>query len=139
MSKIDVILAGLEKVRPTAPGEWVACCPAHEDRSPSLAIKDTGDGRILIHCFAGCPVEHILAVLGLKLADLMPEKRLGPVEGLKRLPWNPRTVLEAVAFNVTAIAIAAADMAHGKLEPKDADRVIDLAAEILEAVKYATR
>jgi hypothetical protein len=33
---------------------YVACCPAHEDRSPSLSLTDTGDGLTLWHCHAGC-------------------------------------------------------------------------------------
>ena len=137
---IENLLSRLEKVRPTARGEWVACCPAHDDRTPSLAVKDAGDGRILVHCFAGCEVTTVLAVVGLKLADLMPESRLGPVEGIKRLPWNARTVLEAVAFNALAIGIASQDVAHNKpLSPAEADLVFDMAAEIREAVAYAAR
>lgn len=46
-----------------------AMCPAHEDRNPSLVV--TADGpNVLLHCFGGCPVGRIVAVLGLKLADL---------------------------------------------------------------------
>ena len=29
---------------------WMAPCPAHEDRDPSLAIRGTCDGRVLVHC-----------------------------------------------------------------------------------------
>ena len=137
---VDDLLSRLEKVRQTASGEWVACCPAHDDRSPSLSVKDSGDGRILVHCFAGCEVLAVLAMVGLKLSDLMPESRLGPVEGLKRLPFNPRTVLEAIGFNATAIAIAANDIAYGKrISPSDADMLADMAREIHEAMAYATR
>ncbi|MCG2644291.1 MULTISPECIES: DUF7146 domain-containing protein [Bradyrhizobium] len=34
--------------------QWLACCPAHEDRSPSLSLTDTQDGLVLWHCLAGC-------------------------------------------------------------------------------------
>lgn len=141
---VEDLLSRLEKVRQTAPGEWVACCAAHDDRNPSLTIKDAGDGRILLHCFAGCETVAIMAMLGLNLSDLMPDKRLGPYNGLqatlRRIPFNPRTVLEAVAFNATAIAVAANDVAYGRrLAPKDADLVADMAREIHEAIAYATR
>jgi hypothetical protein len=33
---------------------WMACCPAHDDRTPSLSIADGAEGRILLTCFAGC-------------------------------------------------------------------------------------
>jgi putative DNA primase/helicase len=32
---------------------WIACCPAHEDRSPSLSIDEGADGPALIKCHAG--------------------------------------------------------------------------------------
>ena len=40
-----------------------ACCPAHEDRSPSLSITDGRDGRLLLHCFAGCSFAAIAKAL----------------------------------------------------------------------------
>ncbi|HEV2378697.1 MAG TPA: DnaB-like helicase C-terminal domain-containing protein [Terriglobia bacterium] len=48
---------------------WVARCPAHADRTPSLTITATTD-RILLKCFAGCSTDSILAKIGLKLSDL---------------------------------------------------------------------
>src|SRR5688500_14797757 len=105
-------LTRLEKVKRTAEGEWVACCPAHEDRSPSLAVKEAQDGRILIHCFAGCSFEAVCGASGVGMADLFPERpkqdRLGP------LPFNPRTLLRAMAFNAHVIAILAGDIADGR-------------------------
>jgi hypothetical protein len=44
-------------------------CPAHDDRNPSLSV-DYRDGKVLLHCFAGCEVTQILAKLGLELSDL---------------------------------------------------------------------
>ena len=37
-----------------AGGGWMAHCPAHEDRTPSLSIRDTAGGKVLVHCHAGC-------------------------------------------------------------------------------------
>jgi hypothetical protein len=42
---------------------WVACCPAHDDRHPSLSIVDGTDGRLLLRCFAGCSWSAIRAAL----------------------------------------------------------------------------
>lgn len=49
-------------------GRWsgnqgVACCPAHDDRTPSLSLADGADGRLLLHCHAGCTFTDIQAAL----------------------------------------------------------------------------
>jgi hypothetical protein len=41
---------------------WMARCPAHDDRNPSLSINDRG-GRVLVHCFAGCPQDAVIEEL----------------------------------------------------------------------------
>ncbi len=33
---------------------WMARCPAHDDQRPSLSIRDTDDGKVLVYCHAGC-------------------------------------------------------------------------------------
>ncbi len=43
---------------------WMARCPAHDDRVPSLAITDTSDGTVLVHCHAGCDQRDVIAALG---------------------------------------------------------------------------
>ena len=63
----------LEGVKPTAPGRWMARCPAHADRTPSLGIKGGEDGRLLLHCFAGCNIGEITSSVGLEVSDLFPE------------------------------------------------------------------
>lgn len=49
---------------------YMACCPAHDDENPSLSLKEACDGKILLHCFAGCPVTSICGSLGLETSDL---------------------------------------------------------------------
>jgi hypothetical protein len=51
---------------------WIAKCPAHDDRKPSLSINEGADGRALIKCHAGCDNTAILASLGMKPRDLFP-------------------------------------------------------------------
>ena len=57
---------------------WIGRCPAHEDRSPSLSIREGDDGRVLLHCFAGCSIESICEAVGLKVSYLFPESRTIP-------------------------------------------------------------
>ena len=51
----------------------LARCPAHRDQHPSLSISEGEDGRILLHCWAGCSTSAILAALGLRWVDLFPK------------------------------------------------------------------
>jgi hypothetical protein len=57
------VLSRLDAVRRSGPG-WVARCPAHEDREPSLSIGIGREGNVLLHCFAGCAFVDIIAALG---------------------------------------------------------------------------
>jgi hypothetical protein len=52
---------------------WQARCAAHDDGRASLSVTAGGDGKIVIHCHAGCQPQSIVAALGLTLADLFPD------------------------------------------------------------------
>lgn len=54
---------------------WLARCPAHDDRSPSLSIHEGRDGRVLVKCFAGCDPSAIMRTLDLSLSDLFTGER----------------------------------------------------------------
>lgn len=54
-------------------GKWICKCPAHNDRGPSLSVRELPDGRVLVHCFAGCETSEVLASVGLTFGDVMPE------------------------------------------------------------------
>ena len=71
MSAMKRILDRLPGATETKTG-WSARCPAHEDRTPSLSLKEGDDGRVVLHCFAGCPAKAIMASMGLTMRDLFP-------------------------------------------------------------------
>jgi hypothetical protein len=83
-------IAELLQARRTGPGRWVAKCPAHADRSPSLSIASGRDGRALVRCFAGCDLALVLKAAGLTMDHLFagpprkPEDRAAATE-LERL------------------------------------------------------
>jgi len=60
--------------RPSGAG-FIARCPSHADRSPSLSIREGQAGRALVHCFAGCTVESICDALRIKVSDLFSAPR----------------------------------------------------------------
>ena len=51
---------------------WKACCPAHDDSTPSLHITAEA-GKVLLHCFAQCTTRAIVEALGLTRADLFED------------------------------------------------------------------
>lgn len=53
---------------------YMAKCPAHQDDVESLHISTGKDGRVLIHCHAGCTTDAVLAALGLQPAQLFPQR-----------------------------------------------------------------
>ena len=52
---------------------WVARCPAHEDRHASLSVGYGDDGRLLVHCHAGCEIDAVLGAINLTRRDLYPQ------------------------------------------------------------------
>ena len=135
---IDEFLARLEKVRKSGNG-WLACCPAHEDRSPSLAVTIGHSGGIVVKCFAECSPESVVDALGLRLSDLMPE-RLPEVHAVRGKPFNAHLTLEALTYQATIVAIAASDLSKGKpLSIEDKDRLWHIAGNIERAFANVAR
>lgn len=134
----ELLLSRVKKVRRTAGNSWVACCPAHEDRSPSMTVKDVGDGRVLIHCFAGCDVESILGAVGMDWSDILPESpidhHIAPVRG----KIFPNDALKVIQNEVRLVMVAAYDMRRGKsLSNQDMKRLETAMERINEVVDYA--
>ncbi len=132
---LETLIDRLDGVRETGHGKYIARCPAHDDRSPSLAIKDCGDGRILLHCFAGCDVESVLDALGLSFSDIMPE-RVGEMHTYKpvRQRFDARQVLRVLRPEATLVAIAAENISEGiTLSDDDRNRLFNAACRIRAA------
>jgi hypothetical protein len=66
---IDRVLSRLEKVS-RKDGYYIALCPHHDNREPSLSIKEGEDNRVLLKCFAGCSFDEVVAATDLETADL---------------------------------------------------------------------
>ena len=69
---LSEILERLENTRQWK-GQWIASCPAHKDKEPSLRIKQLEDGRILLKCWAGCHARAITNAVGLDMRVLYPQ------------------------------------------------------------------
>lgn len=83
------ILSRFQGPRKNTPTGVVVCCPAHEDKSPSLSVT-AADDKVLFHCFAGCTTESVCAAIGITMADLYYEEKEARTE-------PPRAVRKLVA------------------------------------------
>lgn len=62
---IDGLLSRLDGVKKTGTNRWTAKSPTRNERTASLSIKQTDDGRVLLHDFGGSDAAEILAALGI--------------------------------------------------------------------------
>lgn len=62
--KADVL-----RVLGVGPNGGMTRCPAHDDSKGSLSVT-IRDGKILLHCFAGCQPYRVVEAAGLKWSDL---------------------------------------------------------------------
>jgi hypothetical protein len=111
---VEAVLSRLTKVKGRN-GAWTACCPAHDDKSPSLAIREE-DGKVLLHCFGGCEVSAVVGALGMDMTDLFPpsEPKYQPQPKVK---FFASDLLRVVALEAAIVSIAAHDMSKGKKLP----------------------
>ncbi len=135
---IDSLLGLLTKVKKTSARHFVAICPAHDDHSPSLAIREKPDGTILLHCFAGCTVDDICNALGVSIGALFPNRGVGsrpPVKGR----FDPAQILVALAHEATVLVLISEALHTGRALTSEMAQRLDLAAgRINAALQFVT-
>lgn len=116
---VERVLAALRRrgYSPRRSGKgWTCCCPAHDDRTPSLSIHVGGDGRALLSCHARCPIGSVCAAMGLRESDLFVQ---GPRWQNGRPPPAEQTPAalprEGVSGNTVVYASARAAVAELEL------------------------
>ena len=132
MTPLENTLSRLEKPRQRQPGQWSARCPAHADKNPSLSIRETPDGAVLLHCFGGCETAEIVASMGLELSDLFPP-RDKPTSAPKKIAnlLTAGQALELLATETLFVAVAIGNFFHGMtLTQVDIDRLTTAAGRI---------
>lgn len=108
------LLSRLERVKHTGAGRWQARCPAHDDKGPSLSVRELDDGRVLVHCFAGCEVHSVLSAVGLSFDELFPARDLGHHAKREGRPFPAADILRAIAFEALVVAVAGSAMLAGE-------------------------
>ena len=136
--EVGDFLSLLKGVRSAGENRWIARCPHHNDRSPSLAITKGDRVPILLHCFAGCDVDQIVGALGLELSDLMPERDPSFRDDERALrpgvPFSAFQALRCLDAEARFLFIIAADIVSGKtLDSLTRERVAHASSRIHEA------
>ena len=134
---VDNLLSHLDKVKRTGDGKYQSRCPAHDDRGPSLSIRETEDGRVLLHCFAGCSVHDVLASVGMEINDLFPPSEIQHGKPERR-PFPAADVLRAIGFEALVVAAAGVSLLAGEpFRPVDRERLILAVHRIQSAMTAA--
>lgn len=134
---VIALLDRLERVKQTGQGRWVARCPAHDDRSPSLSIRET-ENRILLKCFAGCGAADVVAALDMNLSDLFPERLThhAPATRDRKHRHAALFALKSLHRECLVVAIGAENLAAGvSLSDEDRAQLIKSATAIRAAAE----
>jgi len=130
MEPVELLLSRLERVRANRNGTWVAQCPAHDDRSPSLSIATGDDGKVLLHCFAGCGAADVVESVGLELSSLFPETH--DWKGQRRSRVDYKALVNLLRHEATVMLIAAQKLSEGVVLTEDDQETLERVCKSLE-------
>lgn len=134
---LDNFLSLLEGVKRTGNGTYLAHCSAHQDRSPSLSIREADDGKVLIHCHAGCSAHEVVSAVGLELTDLFPPRPADPayIGKPERRAFPAADILRAIGFEALVVGCAASALLAGEsFTQTDRDRLLVAVGRIQAAL-----
>lgn len=109
---LELVLSRLGKVQ-RAGKCFKAVCPAHEDRTPSLSVREGDDGRVLLHCFGGCSMAAVVAAIGLRPADLFHVKDMS-LRASKLAGVSVGELRAAAEFEMQILYIVKSDQLSGR-------------------------
>lgn len=127
---VDILISRLPKVKRTGKDSWRAACPAHQGTNPNaLAIRDAGDGKILVKCFHGCETLDVLQSVGLDMSDLFEDDARRDFKSVAEIKsgevkFYPRDLLAIVRFESQIVSMAAFQIEKGiKLPTSELNRL----------------
>jgi len=131
----EALLSHLDGIRRMGADRWLACCPAHDDKRPSLSIREVDGDRVLVHCWAGCSVGEVLDAVGLTFDALYPTR---PTHHARPEKWlfPAADVLRATAREALIVAVAASNLGNGiDLSAEDRQRLLIASSRLAAAVQ----
>jgi hypothetical protein len=135
----ETFLSRCQKVKRTGPGRWICCCPAHEDKTPSMNVKELPDGKVLVICRAGCTNEEIIQAAGVHWTALFPAPDNTTSEYRREAARFPaQEVLAALDFELEIARIGLADIINGTpISDLDKARYAIALRRIQQAIRIA--
>ena len=121
------IANALQKAKRAGTGKYAACCPAHDDKTPSLSIQDAS-GKVLVYCHAGCSQDEVIGAL----RDLGLWNKPSPIQ----IAYQKRNSLtDEIRYNKILLNIAIQQARKGVVHSEIERARIKRAIRFLE--KYA--
>lgn len=137
-ANLELLLSRLEKVKRNGDQSWMACCPAHDDKDPSMAVTVTDAGKVLLKCFCGCSAPEIMGALGLPMSVLFhPESRKysSNTEDLRKR-MRDRQFMRDIAKDAMVVAMAASHIRNGdKCTDEDVELLIQISTSMEQRAK----
>ena len=141
LGNLDKVLSRLEKVKSRGGGQYNALCPCHDEKTPSLGVKEVEPDKLIIHCF-GCGAGglDVVAALGLDIADLFPPDDGTYSKKSNKVGFPTGQILNALQFEVTIVEVIASKMLRGEdLSSEEMLRLSFAAERIREGATYARK
>jgi len=105
MTPIENFLSRLDKVKQVGNGEWVACCPAHDDKHPSMSVSEKGD-TFVVKCHSQhCGGIAIMESVGLTASDFYEKTDLPIHIRATKRKWSPRQICELGGESISSVAL----------------------------------
>ena len=101
------LIQKIPDIRKMREGQWMARCPAHDDKDHSLSVR-AGDTAWMLHCFAGCELRSVVDALGLGMKDLFYHQDSGKISDGRKFHTQ-----KEISYHKTIVDIAEHDMASG--------------------------
>lgn len=135
--RLQMLLNRVEYLRTAGEDRWRCKCPVHGGNTrDSLSIKFCEDGRVLIHCFAGCEPLEILKVCGLEMIDIMPERITHNATPQEKRKWREAATMRdwqkarsSIQHEARVIWVAGKQIIDGKSLNDVDDKRLDQALE----------
>ena len=134
---IETFLNRLHKVKSKGKNKWLALCPCHSEKTPSLAITDD-NGTVLMHCFGcGANAVEVAERVGVDLSELFPDGVTYDKQQRKYFPADQ--VLDALKVESTALYMISKRMLKGEMSEELKDEIYKSMCRLWAAEDYLRR
>ena len=136
---IETFLNRLHKVKSRGKNKWVALCPCHSEKTPSLAITDD-NGVVLMHCFGcGASAPFVAEALGIDVSECFPDTGNVKYEKQDRKYFPADQVLDALKVESTVLYLISKRMLEGEMSKELKDEIYKSMCRLWAAEDYLRR